>query len=99
MSYAIRTLGGEHLGFLLMAGGPGSGNCIFRSLPFESENFDIAESEYLFALQQQGEFQWREADAVCRISDHQGNPIASIRDSRLTSSEFCYAVERLGQDA
>ena len=69
MSYAIRTPGGEHLGFLLTSGGPGSGDCIFRLLPFEAGNFDTPESEYLFTLQQHGEFQWRESDATFSVTD------------------------------
>ena len=51
MSFAIQSKDGRHLGFLLLAGGPVEGDCVFRSLPFESEGFDLRESEYLpFAL-------------------------------------------------
>ena len=96
-TYAIRTVEGQHLGFLLMAGGPEAGDCIFRSLPFDSENFDIPESTHLYALQQQGEFQWRLSDAVFLVLDGEGVPIASIRKDRMTSSSLSYEVERLGK--
>jgi hypothetical protein len=59
MSYAIQNSEGKHLGFLLMAGDNGSGDCIFRSLPNEKGVFDSVESECLYELQCMGEFTYR----------------------------------------
>ena len=97
MTFAIQTTDGQHLGFLLFAGGPESGDCIFRSLPNESGNFDIAESEHLFDLQQRGEFRWsRRGDESIAIEDSDGALVAELSESRLTSSAFVFNVLRLG---
>ena len=96
-SYAIRTLEGQHLGFLLMAGGPDRGDCIFRSLPSDTQNVDIPESTHLSALQQQGECHWHTTESAVLILNDDGEPVASIANDRMTSSRLSYEVVRLGK--
>ena len=96
-AWVIRTAEGEHLGFLLMRGGPASGHCVIRSLPFDAGNFDIPESEHLFALQQQGEFPWSKTDAGLRIYDGYGSTVATVDAGRMTSADFRYEITRAGE--
>ncbi|MEM7146212.1 MAG: hypothetical protein AAF591_13830 [Verrucomicrobiota bacterium] len=63
---AIKNPAGRHIGFLLSAPnyadpdtGVEHGDCIFRSLPRDTEDFDDPLAEELFSLQQQGEFEFR----------------------------------------
>lgn len=93
MSFAIQSKDGRHLGFLLLAGGPVEGDCVFRSLPFESEGFDLRESEYLYELQQKGEFRWADVgDRNFRIEDPSSQVVAEINGGQMASSghEFLF---------
>ncbi|RXJ66756.1 hypothetical protein CS022_24505 [Veronia nyctiphanis] len=81
MSYAITSEEGKHLGFLLLAGDEAQGDCIFRSLPRESEQFDSVEYELLFNLQNAGEFQYRAgAEGVLISHGSMPEPIALNRN-------------------
>lgn len=62
---AIKNPAGRHIGFLLSAPshadpdtGIEHGDCIFRSLPPNAEDFADPLAEELFSLQQQGEFEF-----------------------------------------
>ena len=97
MSFAVQSKNAEHLGFLLLAGGPNSGDCIFRSLPFESGNFDIPESEYLYELQLKGEFHWTKSDDQSyRINSPDGELVAELEGNEMTSGGYSYLVIQLG---
>ncbi len=93
MSFAIQSKDGRHLGFLLLAGGPGEGDCIFRSLPTESEVFDLPESDHLYDLQRQGEFRWADVgDGNFRIEDATAQTVAEIIGDKMTTSELEFLV-------
>jgi len=68
MSFAIQNEKGKHLGFLLMVGSDNVGDCIFRSLPSESDGFECAESELLFNLQSLGEFNYSRSEELVGIT-------------------------------
>ena len=96
MSFAIQSIDGQHLGFLLFAGGPAEGDCIFRSLPSETEGFELPESDHLFELQQQGEFRWFDVgDGGFRIEGAPEETVAEIIDGEMTSSNHRFLVIRL----
>ena len=96
MSFALQTGAGHHLGFLLLAGGPINGDCIFRSLPTAAGAFELPESEYLYQLQQQGEFRWTALGAGdYKIQDSAGRIVAEIKAGYLLSSQFQFTVVRL----
>ena len=93
MSFAIQSKDGLHLGFLLLAGGPLEGDCIFRSLPSESEGFDLPESDYLYGLQQQGEFRWAVVgDGSFRIENDAAQMVAEISNGQMTGSNHEFLV-------
>ena len=63
---AIKNPAGRHIGFILSApnyadpeSGVEHGDCIFRSLPRDGDDFDDPLAEELLSLQQQGEFEFR----------------------------------------
>lgn len=63
---AIKNAAGRHIGFLLSAPnyadpdtGIEHGDCIFRSLPTDANDFPDPLAEELFSLQQHGEFEFR----------------------------------------
>jgi len=63
---AIKNPAGRHIGFLLSASnhadsqsGDESGDCIFRSLPSNGDDFDDPLAKELFSLQEKGEFVFR----------------------------------------
>lgn len=96
MSFAIQTNDGHHLGFLLFSGGPTEGDCIFRSLPKESEGFNLPESDYLFELQNQGEFRWFDVGGGrFRVENNSAETIAEIAGGQMTSSSHEFLVVRL----
>ena len=95
MTYAIRRISKEHLGFILTSGGPNSGNCIFRSLPVNSNDFDAPDSVLLYDLQVRGEFRWlREGDTVLVKDDH-GLVIARISEGNLSIGDFTFETVAL----
>lgn len=97
MSFAVQTTSGRHLGFLLFASGSRSGNCLFRSLPTESADFDLPESQHLYELQQTGEFRWVDSGQGCfSIEDADGGSVAVIEQEQMTSSGLVFRVMRLG---
>ena len=96
MSFAIQSDDGHHLGFLLCAGGPAQGDCVFRSLPKAFADFDLPESDYLFELQEQGEFHWFDTGGgSLRIENASAKIIAEIVGEQMTSSNYSFLVVRL----
>ena len=96
MSFAIQSKEGLHLGFLLLSGGPAEGDCIFRSLPFESGDFDLPESDHLYDLQQRGEFRWADVgDGNFRIEDAAAQTVAEIIGDQMTASDHEFLVAPL----
>ena len=94
MSYAIHAPDDELVGFLLFAGeSDRSGDCIFRAFP----PFNTPVAEFIYKLQEQGEFGWRvEGDRVCILSAD-GSIIGFISDGHLTIGEHClHAVDMAG---
>ena len=65
LSIAITTEDHKHIGFLLLApdesvhGGVETGDCIFRSLPADAEDFEHPLAERLYGYQQIGEFRYQ----------------------------------------
>ena len=99
MSFAIQSTDGQHLGFLLFAGGPAEGDCIFRSLPSDSEGFNLPESDYLFELQQRGEFRWIDVgDGSFRIECDSEETVANIVGGQMKSSSHEFRVVRLDSE-
>lgn len=93
MSFAIQSKDGLHLGFLLFSGGPAEGDCIFRSLPSESEGFDLPESNCLFALQEHGEFRWASVgDGSFRVKDASAQTVAEIIGGQMNASNYRFLV-------
>lgn len=93
MSFAIQSKDGLHLGFLLLAGGPAEGDCVFRSLPSEPGGFDLPESDHLYYLQRQGEFRWAAVGREnFRIEDAAAQTVAEITGGQMTASEFEFLV-------
>ena len=85
---AIKNPAGRHIGFLLSAPnyadpdtGIEHGDCIFRSLPTNAEDFVDPLAEELFSLQQQGEFEFR------RITNDAGQTY-EIRSSEIEGYDF-----------
>ena len=91
MNYAIQNLEGKHHGFLLMA----SNDCIFRSLPTESEQFETVEAELLFKLQNIGEFQYSKIGSVINIANPNYSELISITDSILNIGSYKFKVIEL----
>lgn len=93
MTYAISTVGGDHLGFVLLDGDSRQGQCLVRSLPAEPENFDIPESEYLYTLQTLGELQWQRVGDAFVIRDAQGDVVLTEKEGLMRGAGFVYLVE------
>ncbi len=64
MSFAIASPGGEHLGFVLLQGGPRSGDCLVRFLPKDAGQFAQPANRPLRGLMGHGEMSWRLSDGV-----------------------------------
>lgn len=92
-AFRVSNAEGDHLGFILMAGGPEEGQCLVRSLPFESRHFDAPESQYLYSLQQLGELDWRRESDRVRIFDSDGDVALTECEGRMTGAGFVYGVE------
>jgi hypothetical protein len=91
-TFAIQNTQGKHLGFLLMVGSA-SGDCIFRSLPTEANNFETPESEHLYQLQTYGEFSWsKKQNNEFEIFNQEGNKVAWINGTELKTNKFTFKV-------
>ena len=93
---AIKSPAGRHIGFLLSAPnyadpdtGIEHGDCIFRSLPANAEDFVDPLAEELFGLQQQGEFEFR------RITTDAGQAY-EIRSDESAGYDFVIAANGQG---
>ena len=93
MSYAVSNREGDHLGFILLSGGPDSGECLVRSLPAEEEHSKVPESVPLLKLQAHGELQWERVKDVFQIYDPEGDVALEERGGRMTGYGFEYVVE------
>ncbi len=93
MSYAVSNREGDHLGFILLSGGPDSGDCLVRSLPAEEEYSDFPESIPLLKLQAHGELLWERVADVFQIYDPEGVVVLEERGGRMTGYGFEYVVE------
>lgn len=85
---AIKSPAGRHIGFLLSDPnyadpdtGIEHGDCIFRSLPTNADDFVDPLAEELFALQEQGEFEFR------RITSDAGQTY-EIRSAEIVGYDF-----------
>jgi len=92
MSFAIQNMEGRHHGFILMA----EKDCIFRSLPNESDQFKTIEAELLFELQNIGEFQHEKTGAVIKITNPNYSEVITIADSTLNIGGNKFKVIELG---
>ena len=95
MSYAIQNMEGKHLGFLLFAGDENSGDCVFRSLPSETAQFDSPDSELLFTLQSSGEFSYAVNAGVTHISQLNNSAAISINNNSLNVNDAKFKVVQL----
>ena len=93
---AIQNPSGRHIGFLLSTPnyaepdtGIEHGDCIFRSLPTEAEDFSDPLAEELFSLQQQGEFEFR------RVTREDGQTY-EIRSAEIAGYDFVIAANGEG---
>lgn len=93
---AIKNPAGRHIGFLLSApnyadpdDGCEHGDCIFRSLPTNAEDFADPLADELFSLQQQGEFEFR------RITSDAGQTY-EIRSAEIGGYDFVIGVNGEG---
>ncbi len=93
MSYAVSNLDGDHLGFIVLSGGPDSGDCLVRSLPAERAHAEFPESQPLLTLQSCGELYWERVADIVQIYDPEGEVAFSERDGRMTGYGFEYFVE------
>ena len=91
MSYAIQNLEGKHHGFLLMA----SNDCIFRSLPTESDQLETKESQLLFELQNVGEFQYSKNGSIINITNPNYSEVITITNSVLNIGNNKFKVIEL----
>lgn len=92
MSFAIKNMEGKHHGFLLMV----EKDCIFRSLPNESEQFDTVEAKLLFELQNIGEFQYEKTESVIQITNPNYSEAIIIVDSILNVGIYKFMLIELG---
>lgn len=97
VTYAISNTEGDHLGFILLSGGPDAGDCLVRSLPVNGDKFDLPESEYLYALQQMGELRWERVSEEFRICGPDGGALLTEKQGRMTGAGLVFAVEALSQ--
>lgn len=96
MSFALRTKDGRQVGYLLLSGGPKSGDCTFRSFPEERGDLDLPESEYLTELEQQGELRWKDAgEGRFRIEDTSAELVGERDGDELTSARFSFILKPL----
>lgn len=93
---AIKNPAGRHIGFLLSAPnyadpdtGIEHGDCIFRSLPSDAEDFSDPLAEELFSLQQQGEFEFR------RMTSADGQTY-EIRSAEIPGYDFVFGANGEG---
>lgn len=95
MSFAIQNMEGKHLGFLLFSGNGNSGDCIFRSLPSEREQFDSSESELLFNLQNSGEFDYSLSAGATHISQARNSASININSGLLNINGVKFKLVQL----
>ena len=93
MTYAISNTEGDHLGFIVLSGGPESGDCLVRLLPAESDKLDSPESQFLHSLQLLGELFWEQVKDEFRIADSEGIEVLIEKAGRMTGSSFVFSVE------
>lgn len=94
MTYAIQNSEGQHMGFLLMAGGETSGDCIFRSLPRESELFDTNDAKLLYEMQLLGEFSYLVAGDTVTFKHPRFSRNVSMRGGLLKAGDIEFRVQR-----
>ncbi len=93
MTYAISNTEGDHLGFIVLSGGPESGDCLVRSLLVESDKFDSPESKFIHSLQLLGELCWEQVKDEFRITDSEGIEVLVEKAGRMTGAGFVFSVE------
>ena len=93
---AIKSPAGRQIGFLISAPnyadpdtGIEHGDCIFRSLPTNAEDFTDPLAEELFTLQQHGEFEFR------RITNEAGQTY-EIRSAQVVGYDFVIGANGAG---
>jgi len=84
-------MAGKQHGFLLKVGD----NCIFRSLPVESEQFETTEAEVLYELQNIGEFIVIENSNGLNISHPEYDKPITLIDNVLKVGDIQYKVAEL----
>lgn len=92
MSYAINHPNGDHLGFVLLVGGPERGDAIVRFLPNKAEHFESAHGKVLAALMDAGEFTWHEIGGSTTAQAQQGNQAFTICDLQLICSDQVFGL-------
>lgn len=92
MTFAISTLEGDHLGFIVLSGETASGDCVIKSLPASSESIVSPASQYLQSLQKLGELYWQLVGDEYHITDADGETVLIEKQGRMTGSQFVYEV-------
>ncbi len=93
MTYAISNEHGDHLGFIVLSGGPKAGDCVIRSMPADQAARDTRELEFLTSLQELGELQWESVSDEFRIMDSEGVVVLVEKGGRMTGSGQVFLVE------
>ena len=94
MSYAVSNREGDHLGFILLSGGPDSGDCLVRSLPAEEEYAETPESQPLLKLQALGELYWERVADVFQIYDLEGEIALKEREISSQAGDTFIAIQK-----
>jgi len=95
VTYAVSNTEGDHLGFVLLSGGPDSGDCLVRLFPAEADHFDLPESKPLQALQAHGELYWERVADAFYIYDPEGDIALTEKGGRMVGYGFEYLVEEI----
>ncbi|MFK8031997.1 MAG: hypothetical protein AB8G18_17335 [Gammaproteobacteria bacterium] len=95
MTYAISNVEGDHLGFILLSGGPDSGDCLVRSQPFDSHVKETNESVFLRKLQLLGELKWERVTDEFQIMSQDGEVLLVEKAGRMRGAGFNYMVEEI----
>ncbi len=93
MTYAISNIHGDHLGFIVMSGGPDAGDCAIRSIAADKAIESTKEFEFLASLQRAGELQWEHIRDEFRINDHEGVTLLVEKGGQMTGSGMIFLVE------
>ena len=75
----LQSQGRQDLGFILMSGGPDSGDCLIRPVPTLLRTSDGPELQRLDALKRLGECQWRDVGGATMITAPNGETVGELR--------------------